>query len=121
MWIGRRIASFYQNRPSNDHPKPGHAALVVEAQIGGFSMSKVFMDDESGLNLIFASIVRNMGITIKMLEESDTCFQGIIPTLPAHSLGKIFLNVIFGKPDNFRKEGIKFEVVNGSLLMRDCN
>jgi hypothetical protein len=93
-------------------PKPGHAALVVEAQIGGFSMSKVFMDGGSGLNLIFACIVRNMGITIKMLEESDTCFHGIVPTLPAYSLGKISLNVVFGKPDNFRKERIKFEVVN---------
>ena len=36
-------------------PRPGHAALVVEAQIGGFNMSKVFMDGGSGLNLIFAS------------------------------------------------------------------
>jgi hypothetical protein len=93
-------------------PKPGHAALVVEAQIGGYNMSKVFMDGGSGLNLIFASTVKNMGITIKMLEESDTCFHGIVPTLPAYSLGKISLNVVFGKPDNFRKERIEFEVVN---------
>jgi hypothetical protein len=85
-------------------PKLGHAALVVEAQIGEFSMSKVFMDGGSGLNLIFTSTVRNMGITTKMLEESNTCFHGIVPTLLAYSLGKISLNVIFGKPDNFRKE-----------------
>ena len=43
-------------------PRPGHAALVVEAQIGGFNMSKVFMDGGSGLNLLFASTLRTMGI-----------------------------------------------------------
>jgi hypothetical protein len=70
------------------------------------------MDGGSGLNLIFASTVKNMGISTKMLEESDTCFRGIVPTLPAYPLGRISLNVVFGKPDNFRKERIEFEVVN---------
>jgi hypothetical protein len=36
----------------------------------------------------------------------------ILPTSPAYSLGKVYLNVIFGKSDNFRKEKIEFEVVN---------
>jgi hypothetical protein len=49
---------------------------------------------------------------MKMLEDSDTCFHGILPTLPTYSLGKASLNVVFGKPDNFRKERIEFEVVN---------
>jgi hypothetical protein len=53
-----------------------------------------------------------MGITMRMLEESDTRFHGILPTSPAYSLGKAHLNVVFGKPDNFRKEKIEFEVVN---------
>jgi hypothetical protein len=75
-------------------------------------MSKVFMDGGSGLNLIFASTVKNMGITADILQESDTCFHCIVPTLPAYPLGRISLNVVFGKPDNFKKERIKFEVVN---------
>ncbi|KAK1649261.1 hypothetical protein QYE76_067066 [Lolium multiflorum] len=93
-------------------PKPGHTALVVEAQIGGFKMSKVFMDGGSGLNLIFLDTIKSMGITMRMLEETVTCFHGILPTLPAYSLGKVYLNVVFGKPDNSRKEKIEFEVVN---------
>jgi hypothetical protein len=93
-------------------PRPGHAALVVEAQIGGFNMSKVFMDGGSRLNLIFASAVKNMGITVDMLQESDTCFHGIIPTSPAYPLSRISLIVVFGKSDNFRKERIEFDVVN---------
>src|SRR3954449_5749814 len=62
----------------DDHPppvpRPGHAALVVEAQIGGFNMGKVLMDGGSGLNLLFASTLKVMGIP----------------------LGKISLEVIFG-------------------------
>ncbi|KAK1646647.1 hypothetical protein QYE76_064452 [Lolium multiflorum] len=50
-----------------DHPmtilKPGHAALVIEAQIGGFKMSRVFMDGGSGLNMIFVDTIKSMGIT----------------------------------------------------------
>jgi hypothetical protein len=53
-----------------------------------------------------------MGITMRMLEETDTCCHGILPTAPGYSLGKVYLNVIFGKTDNFRKEKIEFEVVN---------
>ncbi|KAK1664688.1 hypothetical protein QYE76_052847 [Lolium multiflorum] len=99
-----------------DHPKavprPGHAALVLEAQIGGYNMSKVFMDGGSGLNLLFASTMKAMGLTVDMLKESDTGFHGIIPTRPAYSLGKISLDVVFGTPSNFRKEKIEFEVVD---------
>jgi hypothetical protein len=39
-------------------------------------------------------------------------FHDIIPTLPAYPLGKISLDVFFGKPDNFRKERLEFEGVN---------
>jgi hypothetical protein len=42
----------------SDHPPkipcPGHHALVLEAQIGGFTLKKVFMDGGSSLNLIYA-------------------------------------------------------------------
>ncbi|KAK1614180.1 hypothetical protein QYE76_019697 [Lolium multiflorum] len=100
----------------SDHPKvvprPSHAALVLEAQIGGYNMSKVFMDGGSGLNLLFANTMKAMGLTVDMLRESDTGFHGIIPTRPAYSLGKTSLDVVFGTPTNFRREKIKFEVVD---------
>src|SRR4051812_42400328 len=34
-------------------PQPGHAALVLEARIGNYDMSRVFMDGGSGINIIF--------------------------------------------------------------------
>nr|XP_051218254.1 uncharacterized protein LOC127335578 [Lolium perenne] len=99
-----------------DHPKavprPGHAAFVLEAHIGGYNMSKVFIDGGSDLNLLFASTMKAMGLTVDMLRESDTGFHGIIPTRPVYSLGKISLDVVFGTPSNFRKEKIEFEVVD---------
>ena len=39
-------------------PRPGHAPLVLDAQIGGYDMDKVFMDGGSSMNIIFASTLR---------------------------------------------------------------
>ena len=46
-WSSQSIL-FSRADHSMSIPRPGHAALVVEAQIGGFSMSKIFMDGGSG-------------------------------------------------------------------------
>ncbi|KAK1644128.1 hypothetical protein QYE76_061933 [Lolium multiflorum] len=86
-WSSHNITFSRADHPMTI-PKPGHAALVVEAQIGGFKMSKVFMDGGSGLNLIF------------------------VDTTKSHSLEEFILNIVFGRSDNFRKEKIEFEVVN---------
>jgi hypothetical protein len=32
-------------------PRPGHAPMVLEAQIGGYNIRRVFMDAGSGINL----------------------------------------------------------------------
>ena len=75
-------------------------------------MGKVFMDGGSGLNLLFASTLHAMGIKPETLVESETGFHGIVPTMTVYPLGKISLNVVFGKPDNFRNERLEFEVVD---------
>ena len=89
-----------------DHPPqvpcPGHSALVLDAQIGGYEMSKVFMDGGSGINLIFADTLRAMNRSMTNLAPSDTTFHGIVPGKPVLPLGKIALDVVFGRPDNFR-------------------
>src|SRR3954462_10323395 len=52
----------------SDHPcqipRPGHAALVLEAQIGGFEMSLIFMHGGSSINLIFTSTLAAMRTTL---------------------------------------------------------
>jgi hypothetical protein len=56
--------------------------------------------------------MKAMGLSVDMLKESDTGFHCIIPTRPAYPLGKISLDVIFGTPNNFRKEKLEFELVD---------
>src|SRR4051794_24964666 len=110
-WSEQNITFSRADNPPSV-PQPGHAALVVEAQIGEYSMSKVFMDGGSGLNLLFASTLRAMNIATSALSTSNTAFHGIIPTEPAYPLGKISLLVVFSQPSNFRKERLEFEVVD---------
>src|SRR3954468_5320172 len=102
----------------SDHPCqipcPGHAALVLEAQIEGFEMIRVFMDGGSDINLMFASTLAAMRTPQCSLEQSDTTFHDIVPGKGIFPLGKIGLDVIFGKPDNFRLERLEFEVVDWS-------
>ena len=58
-------------------PRPGHAALVLGSQIGGYVMSKVFMDGQSGINIIYADTLRRMKISlIASVVSSDTSFLG---------------------------------------------
>src|SRR3954466_2851707 len=48
----------------DDHPpavpRPGHAPLVLNAQIGGYDMDRVFMDGGSSMNIIFVSTLQKM-------------------------------------------------------------
>jgi hypothetical protein len=86
--------------------------LVLEAQIGDFTSKKVFMDGGSSLNLIYADTLRKIKILMNDLLPTETSFHGIVPAKPTYPLGVIHLDVIFGTLANFRKEKIKFEVVD---------
>jgi hypothetical protein len=86
--------------------------LVLEAQIGGFTSKKVFMDGGSGLNVIYADTLRKIKIPMTDLFPLETSFHGIIPGKPTYTLGVINMDVIFGTPANYRKEKIEFEVVD---------
>jgi hypothetical protein len=86
--------------------------LVLEAQIGGFTLKKVFMDGESSINFIYADTLWKIKISLTDLLPSETSFHDIVSGKSTYPLGVIHLDVIFGTPANFRKEKIKFEVVD---------
>jgi hypothetical protein len=66
-----------------------------------------------GLNLIFASTLRKIGLDFKdMLVLSKSPFYGIVPGNAGHPLGMVVLPVTFGTRENYRTEFIKFEVAN---------
>ena len=100
----------------DDHPpvvpRPGHAALVLEARIGNYDMSRVFMDGGSGINIIFTRTLDDMLIQNNALKPSGTTFHGIVPGKAVYPKGRISLEVVFGSMTNFRKEMLDFEVVD---------
>ena len=67
----------------NDHPpavpRPGHAPLVLDAQIKGYNMDKIFMDGGSSLNIIFTSTLHKMLIARSVWKKSSTVIHGVVP------------------------------------------
>ena len=68
------------------------------------------MDGGSGINIIYADTLRRMNKNLEGLAKSDTTFHGIVPGKPITLLGSISLEVVFGKPDNYRRETLHFEI-----------
>ena len=93
--------TFSQRDHSLAIPRPGHAPLVLEAQIGGYDMSRVFMDGGSSINVIFSNTLRKMLIPRSALKSSDITLYGVEPGKATSSLGRINLDVIFGNRNNF--------------------
>jgi hypothetical protein len=76
-------------------------------------LTRVLIDGGSGLNLIFASTLKKMGLDLTdMLVPSKSPFYGIVPSNAMHPLGTVVLPDTFGTRENYRTEFIKFEVAN---------
>jgi hypothetical protein len=70
-------------------PRPGHAPMVLKAQIGGYDIGRVFMDAGSRINLIYARTLKAMSISLGSLKLTDCSFYGIVPGSANYPLGKI--------------------------------
>ena len=82
-------------------PRPGNLALIVDAQIDGYNVSRVFMDGGSSINIIFADTLRRMKVSLQNLMYTDTMFHVIVLGKTVYPLGKTVLEVNFGTPDKF--------------------
>jgi hypothetical protein len=77
------------------------------------TVTKVLINGGARLNIIFADILRKIGLDFAgLLTPTDIPFYGIVPSKAAMSLGQITLAVTFGTPNNYRTEFIKFEVAD---------
>src|SRR3954464_563296 len=80
----------------NDHPpavpRPGHAPLVLDAQIGGYEMDKIFMDGGSSLHIIFTSTLHKMLIPRSVWKKSSIVIHRVVPGEAAASFGIIDLD-----------------------------
>jgi hypothetical protein len=56
-------------------PRPGNAPLVLKAQIGAYDVDRIFMDTGSGINLIYAKMLRAMHISLEFLKPTDCSFH----------------------------------------------
>jgi hypothetical protein len=52
-------------------PRPGHAPMVLKAQIGGYDVGRVFMDAGSSINLIYTRTLKAMCISLESLKPTD--------------------------------------------------
>jgi hypothetical protein len=93
--------------------EPSKFPLVLDPVVAEVKLTRVLIDGGSGLNLIFASTLRKMGLDLMhMLVPSKSPFYGIVPGNVAHPLGMVVLPVTFGTRENYRTKFIKFEVAN---------
>ncbi|KAK1678494.1 hypothetical protein QYE76_039342 [Lolium multiflorum] len=97
-------------------PKPGSYAMVLDPTIGttrrSVRFSRVLIDGGSSINILYRDTARKLGIQEAELRPTPTVFHGIVPGHCCQPIGRITLEVMFGKPDNFRTENIEFEVVD---------
>src|SRR4051812_160124 len=96
----------------SDHPpavpRPGHAPLVINAQIGGYDMDRIFMDGGSSMNIIFVSTLRKMLIPRSVWKKSSTVLCRAVPGESDTTLGLIELEVVFGNIRNFARCTLEF-------------
>ena len=69
---------------------------MVSPIAGTTRLTKVLMDEGSGLNILYASTLDKMGILGSNLRPNKAPFYGIILGKGAMPLGHIWLNVTFG-------------------------
>jgi hypothetical protein len=104
---------FSKNDQWTSFSKPGKFSLILDPIIAGSQLTRVLIIGRSGLNLLFASTLKKMGLDIsKMLTPSRAPFYVIVLGNVARPLGSMVLPVTFGTKDNYRTEYIKFEVAD---------
>jgi hypothetical protein len=75
---------------------------------------KVLMDGGSGINVLYASTLDDMGIPRSALRPSTAPFHRVVPRMEALPIRQIDLPITFRDVRSFRMETLTFEVVGFS-------
>jgi hypothetical protein len=94
-WLEVPITVDRKDHP-NTVPQPGSYPLVVAPLFKSRRIHKVLMDGGSGINVLYASTLDEMGIPRSALRPSMAPFHGVVPGIEALPLGQIDLPVMFG-------------------------
>ena len=98
--------------PSLPRRGPGRYPLVIDPIVCKKYLTKVLMDEGSGLNILYVDTLNAMRIPRSELRLVSSPFHGVIPGTQAYSLEQIDLPVTFGDRANFHSEVLTFEVVD---------
>jgi hypothetical protein len=97
-------------------PSPGEYALVLDPVMCSDThtcrFSRVLIDGGSRINLLYRSSMEKLGIPLAQLKPSGLTFHGIMPGHSCTPLGRVQLEVLFGKKGNSCREPIWFKVVD---------
>jgi hypothetical protein len=81
--------SFLKDDHWNSFSELGKFPLVLDPVMAGSHLTRLLINGRSGLNLLFVSTLKKMGLDIsKMLTPSKAVFYGIIPVTRLHHLGQ---------------------------------
>jgi hypothetical protein len=98
-----------------DHvPQLGSYPLVVAPLFKSKRVHKVLMDWGSGIKVLYASTLDDMGIPQSALRPSTVPLHEVVPGMEALPIGQIDFPVTFGDVWNFRTKTLTFEVVGFS-------
>jgi hypothetical protein len=98
-----------------DHvPEPESYSLVVAPLFKSKRVHKVPMDGGSGINVLYASTLDDMGISRSALRSSTAPLHGVVPRMEALPISQIDLPISFGDVWNFRTEILIFDSGGGS-------
>jgi hypothetical protein len=97
-------------------PSPGEYALVMDPIMHSDThtcrFSRVLIDDSSNIKLLYRSSMEKLVIPIAQLKPSRLTFHGIVPGHSFTPMGRVLLEVLFGKKGNSCRKPIYFEVVD---------
>ena len=85
---------------------------MLDPIIDGYRLTRVLMDGDSSLNLIYEDTIHRIGINPSRISQSNTTFEGMIAGVEAYGRGSVVLEVTFGSPGNSRSEELPFTIAS---------
>jgi hypothetical protein len=97
-------------------PSPLEYALVLDPIVCSnthtYRFSCVLIHSGSSINILYWSSIEKLGIPLAHLEQSQLTFHGIMPGHSCTPMGRVQLEVLFGKKGNSHREPIWFKVMD---------
>jgi hypothetical protein len=109
------ILITFDRKDHPDHvPQMGSYPLMVAPLFKSKRIHKVLMNGGSGINVLYASTLDDIGIPRSQLRPSTAPFHGVVLGMEALPIGQIDMPITFWDLRNFRMETLTFEVVGFS-------